>query len=84
MTTPREKSDSLLKAVEMGNGRRAEIIGTAVVGVVALATLLIVGFRGRHIGRNAAALIGVPGRAHPVRSATPSGRATSVIVVLAR
>jgi hypothetical protein len=40
----------------MGNGRRAEIIGTAVVGVVALVGLLIVGFRGKHIGRNAAAL----------------------------
>jgi hypothetical protein len=56
MTTPREKSDNLLKAVEMGNGRRAEIIATAVVGVVALVGLLIVGFRGRHIGRNTAAL----------------------------
>jgi hypothetical protein len=56
MTTQREKSDVLLKAVEMGNGRRAEIIATAVVGVVALVGLLIVGFRGRHIGRNAAAL----------------------------
>lgn len=56
MTTHREKSDDLLKAVEMGNGRRAEIIGTALVGVVALVALLIVGFRGRHIARNAAAL----------------------------
>jgi hypothetical protein len=56
MTTHREKSDDLLKAVEMGNGRRAEIIGTAVVGVVALIGLLIVGFRGRQIGRNSAAL----------------------------
>ena len=56
MTTHREKSDELLKAVEMGNGRRLEIIGTAVVGVVALVVLLIVGFRGKHIGRNAAAL----------------------------
>jgi hypothetical protein len=56
MTTPREKSDDLLKAVEMGNGRRAEIIGTALVGAVALVALLIVGFRGRHIGRNAEAL----------------------------
>lgn len=56
MTTHREKRDDLLKAVEMGNGRRTEIIGTAVVGVVALVVLLIVGFRGSHIGRNAAAL----------------------------
>ena len=56
MTTHREKSDDLLKTVEMGNGRRAEIIGTAVVGVVALVGLLIVGFRGKQIGRNAAAL----------------------------
>ena len=56
MTTHREKSDELLKAVEMGNGRRTEIIGTAVVGVVSLVVLLIVGFRGRHIERNAAAL----------------------------
>jgi hypothetical protein len=56
MTTHGEKSDELVKAVEMGNGRRAEIIGTAVVGVVALVVLLIVGFRGSHIGRNAAAL----------------------------
>jgi hypothetical protein len=50
-----EKIDDL-KIVEMGNGRRAEIIGTAVVGFVALVGLLVVGFRGRHIGRNAAAL----------------------------
>lgn len=56
MSAPREKSDDLVKAVEMGNGRRAEIIGTAVVGAVALVVLLVVGFRGRHIGRNAAAL----------------------------
>jgi hypothetical protein len=56
MTTHGEKSDELVKAVEMGNGRRAEIIGTALVGLVALVVLLIVGFRGRHIGRNAAAL----------------------------
>ena len=56
MTTRREKSDDLVKAVEMGNGRRAEIIATAMVGLVALVGLLVVGFRGRHIGRNAAAL----------------------------
>jgi hypothetical protein len=46
-----------LKAAEMGNGRRAGIIGTAVVGLVALVSLMVVGFRGRHIGRNAAALM---------------------------
>ena len=52
-----EKSDDLVKAVkEVGNGRRTEIIGTAVVGVVALVVLFVVGFRPRHIGRNAAAL----------------------------
>ena len=56
MITSPEKTDDLLKAVEMGNGRRVEIIGTAVVGVLALVALLIVGFHGRHIGRNAAAL----------------------------
>ncbi len=56
MTTLGEKNDDLLKAVEMGNGRRAEIIGTAVVGAVALVALLIVGFRGRHIRQSAAAL----------------------------
>jgi hypothetical protein len=56
MTTRQKKSDDLLKAVEMGNGRRTEIIGIAVVGLVALVALLIVGFRGRQIGRNAAAL----------------------------
>ncbi len=44
------------KIAEMGNGRRAGIIGTAVVGVLALIGILVVGFRGRHIGRNAAAL----------------------------
>ena len=69
MTTHREKSDDLLKAVEMGNGRRAEIIGTAVVGVVALVGLLIVGFRGNHIGRNAAALT-TPQVGH-IQSETP-------------
>ena len=84
MTTHREKSDDLLKTVEMGNGRRAEIIGTAVVGVVALVGLLIVGFRGKHIGRNAAALTTSPGRAHSVRSATHHGRATSVILLAGR
>jgi len=45
-----------LKIAEMDNGRRAGIIGTAAVGFVALIALLIVGFRGRHIGPNAAAL----------------------------
>lgn len=44
------------KIVEMGNGRRAGIIGIAVVGVVALVGLLVVGFRGRHIRRNSAAM----------------------------
>jgi hypothetical protein len=56
MTPSQEKNDDLVKAVEMGNGRRAEIIAAAAIGVVALVALLIVGFRGRHIGRNTAAL----------------------------
>ncbi len=55
MSTPRETSWGL-KIAEMGNGRRAGIIGTAAVGLVALVGLMVVGFRGRHIGRNAAAL----------------------------
>jgi hypothetical protein len=55
MTTHRQKSDAP-KVPETGNGRRTEIVGTAVVGVVALVALLIIGFRGRNIGRNAAAL----------------------------
>ena len=73
MSTLGKKSDGLLKAVEMGNGRRAEIIGTAVVGVVALVVLLIVGFRGRHVGRNAAALT-TPQVGHIQSAATPPTR----------
>jgi len=52
----RRRTSWALKVSEMGNGRRAGIIGTAVVGVVALVAVLVVGFRGRHIGRNSAAL----------------------------
>ena len=44
------------KIAEMSNGKRVGIIGTAVLGVAALVGLLVVGFRGRHIGRNAAAM----------------------------
>ena len=51
-----QKTNTSLKFVEMSNGRRAGIIGTAVVGVVALVGLLVVGFRGRHIQRNSAAM----------------------------
>jgi hypothetical protein len=51
-----EEKNTSLKFVEMSNGWRAGIIGTAVVGVVALIGLLVVGFRGRHIQRNAAAM----------------------------
>jgi hypothetical protein len=52
---------------EMGNGKRTMIIAIAVLVVAALIAVLAMGFRGRHIGRNAAALttpvatpVGVP------------------------
>jgi len=51
----------------MGNGKRTTIIAIAVLVVAALVAVLVMGFRGRHIGRNAAAMatpVGVP--AHPV------------------
>jgi hypothetical protein len=41
---------------EMGGGKRAAIILAMVVVLTALITLLVVGFHGRHIARNAAAL----------------------------
>jgi hypothetical protein len=54
--TKHQETNKSLKFVEMSNGRRTAIIGTAVVGVVALVGLLVAGFRGRHIQRNAAAM----------------------------
>jgi hypothetical protein len=45
---------------EMGGGKRAAIILAMVVILTALIAILVVGFRGRHIARNAAALT------HPV------------------
>jgi len=44
----------------MGGGKRAAIILAMVVILTALVAMLVVGFRGRHIARNAAALT------HPV------------------
>lgn len=47
----------------MGNGKRTTIIAIAVLVVAALIAVLVMGFRGRHIGRNAAAMatpVGVP------------------------
>jgi hypothetical protein len=51
------------KIGEMGNGKRTAIIATAVVVVGSLIAILGVGFHGRHIARNAAAMVtpvGVP------------------------
>ena len=48
---------------EMGNGKRTMIIVIALLVVAALIAVLAMGFRGRHIGRNAAAMatpVGVP------------------------
>jgi hypothetical protein len=55
MSTDQETSKAL-KVADMGNGKRAGIIGTAALAFAALVGLLVVGFHGRHIGRNAAAL----------------------------
>ena len=44
------------KLGEMGNGKRTLIILVAVLVLSALIAVLIVGFRGRHIRRNAAAM----------------------------
>jgi hypothetical protein len=48
---------------EMGNGKRTGIIVVAVLVIAALVGYLGMGFRGRHIARNAAAMatpVGVP------------------------
>jgi hypothetical protein len=58
---------------ELGNGKRTAIIVIAVLVIAALVGYLFLGFRGRHIARNAAAMatpVGVPavppaGRANP-------------------
>lgn len=44
------------KIGEMGNGKRTMIILVAVLVVSALIGVLVIGFRGRHIRRNAAAM----------------------------
>lgn len=44
------------KLGEMGNGKRAMIILVAVLVVSALIGMLIIGFHGRHVRRNAAAM----------------------------
>lgn len=44
------------KLGEMGNGKRTAIIVLAVLAISALVAVLVVGFRGRHIKRNAAAM----------------------------
>ena len=41
---------------EIGNGKRVAIVVGALVVVAALIVVMVVGFRGRHISRNAAAL----------------------------
>lgn len=44
------------KLDEMGNGKRIAIIVVAVVVICALIWVVALGFRGRHIRRNAAAM----------------------------
>lgn len=47
----------------MGNGKRTMIIVIALFVVTALIAVLAMGFHGRHIGRNAAAMatpVGIP------------------------
>lgn len=41
---------------EMGGGKRTAIIVAMIVVLTALIAFLVIGFRGRHIGRNAAAM----------------------------
>jgi len=48
---------------EMGNGKRTAIIAAVVLVIAALIVLLVGGFRGRQIARNAAAMatpVGAP------------------------
>jgi hypothetical protein len=41
---------------EIGNGKRVAIVVSALLVVAALIVVMVVGFRGRHVSRNAAAL----------------------------
>ena len=45
------------KLGEMGNGKRTMIILVAVLVVFGLIGVLVIGFHGRHIRRNAAAMV---------------------------
>lgn len=73
MNDARAMSESQ-KLGEMGNGKRTGIIVIAVLVIAALIGYLVVGFRGRHIARNAAAL------SAPVVVPKPDGKPHSVAV----
>jgi hypothetical protein len=64
---------------EMGNGKRTAIVLIATLVICALVGIMVVGFRGRHIGRNAAAMAtpvaGAAGSVTP-RSAAAESPAT--------
>jgi len=62
------------KLGEMGNGKRTAIILVAVIVVAALIVIMAVGFHGRHIARNAAAMATPVGTHAVVRvpSTTPA------------
>ena len=56
---------------EIGNGKRVAVIVAAVFVVAALVTVIVAGFRGRHISRNAAAMT------EPVTTSTTPGTSRS-------
>lgn len=63
------------KLGEVGNGKRTAIIVLAVLLVSALVGVLVFGFRGRHIRRNAAAMVApVPRAAQPVTPGSAAAR----------
>jgi flagellar basal body-associated protein FliL len=63
---------------ELGNGKRTAIIVIAVLVIAALVGYMFVGFRGRHIARNAAAMatpVGVPAGTAAARANPGTGTA---------
>ena len=51
-----QSMDQMVKKVKIGRGRRVAIAVVAVIVVALLLGVVVVGFRGRHIARNSAAM----------------------------
>jgi serine acetyltransferase len=51
-----QSMDQMVKKVKIGRGRRVAIAAVAVIVVALLLGVVVVGFRGRHILRNSAAM----------------------------